>query len=122
MKIKKEIVVDGSGSSVTLNGVLKGFERGEVKVSNEGMVVFEKGVEGIEGMKVKINDGGGTVRLMKDVAFNSVGGAGIKIEGNKGTASVMGMGSGKTVTMTVNGTGVGVMVYRWMGRGRLMLL
>ncbi|WP_146023870.1 hypothetical protein, partial [Bartonella bovis] len=30
--IKKEIVVDGSESSVTLKGVLKGFDGGEVKV------------------------------------------------------------------------------------------
>ncbi|ENN90766.1 hypothetical protein BBbe_10410 [Bartonella bovis 91-4] len=115
--IKKEIVVDGSESSVTLKGVLKGFDGGEVKVSNEGMIVFEKGVKGIEGMKVKINDGGGMVRFDESVAFNN-GEAGIKITGSKGNASVIGMGK----TMTVNGTGVGVMVlvYRWMGRGRLM--
>ncbi|WP_146023857.1 hypothetical protein, partial [Bartonella bovis] len=67
--IKKEIVVDGSESSVTLNGKLTGFEGGEVKVSNEGMVVFEKGVKGIEEVKVKINDGG-MVRLLGDVTFN----------------------------------------------------
>ncbi|WP_146023847.1 hypothetical protein, partial [Bartonella bovis] len=101
--IKKEIVVDGAGSSVTLKGVLKGFERGEVKVSNEGMVVLGKGVEGIEEVKVKINDGG-TVRLMRNMTFNNGTEAGIKIEGSGGNASVIGVGSGKTVTMTVKGT------------------
>ncbi|WP_192812772.1 hypothetical protein [Bartonella bovis] len=102
--IKKEIVVDGENSSVTLNGVLKGFDGMEVKVSKGGMVVFEKGVTGIDGMEVGIN-GGGTVRLMKDVTFNNGSEAGIKIEGS-GEASVIGVG--KMVTMTVKGKGDGI--------------
>ncbi|WP_152023199.1 hypothetical protein [Bartonella bovis] len=101
--IKKEIVVDGENSSVTLNGVLTGFEG--VQVNNGGMVVLGEKVTGIEEVKVKINDGG-MVNMMGDVAFNSVGGAGIQITGDgAGKATVMGVGSGKTVTMTVNGTG-----------------
>ncbi|ENN90794.1 hypothetical protein BBbe_10290, partial [Bartonella bovis 91-4] len=109
VKIKKEIVVDGSGSSVTLNGVLKGFERGEVKVSNEGMVVLGEGVKGIEEVKVKINDGGGTVRFDGNVTFNNGSEAGIQITGNgAGKATVMGVGkAGEMVTMTVNGKGGG---------------
>ncbi|WP_152023186.1 hypothetical protein [Bartonella bovis] len=97
--IKKAIVVEGQGSSVTLNGKLTGFEGGEVKVSKGGTVVLGEGVEGIEGMKVKINDGG-MVNMMGDVAFNN-GEAGIKITGSRGNASVMGMG--KTMTVTKGG-------------------
>ncbi|WP_146023844.1 hypothetical protein, partial [Bartonella bovis] len=101
--IKKEIVVEGAGSSVTLKGVLKGFER--MEISNGGMVVLGEKVTGIEGMKVKINDGGGTVRLMKDVTFNNGTEAGIKIEGNRaGKASVIGVGK----TVIVKGSGIEV--------------
>ncbi|WP_192812775.1 hypothetical protein [Bartonella bovis] len=100
--MQKVIAVEGQGSSVTLKGKLTGFER--VQVKNGGMVVFEKGVKGIEGMKVKINDGG-MVNMMGDVAFNSVGGAGIQITGDgAGKATVMGVGR----TMTVNGSGSGI--------------
>ncbi|WP_158244985.1 hypothetical protein, partial [Bartonella bovis] len=74
-----------------------------VKVSNEGTVVLGEGVKGIEGMKVGI-DGGGTVRLMKDVAFNNGAEAGIKIEGSKGNASVIGVGK----TVIVKGSGIEV--------------
>ncbi|WP_152023183.1 hypothetical protein [Bartonella bovis] len=101
--MQKAIVVDGSESSVTLKGKLTGFER--VQVKNGGAVTLLKdGVKGIEGMKVKINDGG-MVNMMGDVAFNSVGGAGIQITGDgAGKATVMGVGR----TMTVNGSGSGI--------------
>ncbi|WP_204379487.1 hypothetical protein, partial [Bartonella bovis] len=105
-EMQKAIVVEGGNSSVMLNGKLTGFEGGEVKVSNEGTVVFEKGVKGIEGMKVGINNGGGTVRFDGSVTFNNDE-AGIKITGDRaGKATVMGMGgTGEMVTMTVNGSG-----------------
>ncbi|WP_152023195.1 hypothetical protein [Bartonella bovis] len=107
--IKKEIEVEGRNSSVTLNGVLTGIERGEVKVSKGGMVVLGEGVKGIEEVKVKINDGGGTVRFDGNVTFNNGSEAGIQITGNgAGKATVMGVGkAGEMVTMTVNGKGVG---------------
>ncbi|WP_158244994.1 hypothetical protein, partial [Bartonella bovis] len=121
--MQKVISVDGQGSSVTLNGKLTGFEGGEVKVSNEGMVVLGKGVEGIEGMKVGI-DGGGTVRLMKDVAFDNDAEAGIQIKGSgAGKASVIGVGS--STTMTVNGTGadgVGIQMDGTGGTANVVML
>uniref|UniRef100_UPI00195ACC28 hypothetical protein n=1 Tax=Bartonella bovis TaxID=155194 RepID=UPI00195ACC28 len=104
-EMQKAIVVEGQGSSVTLNGVLKGIERGEVKVSNEGMVVLGEKVTGIEEVKVKINDGG-MVTLMEDVTFNNGSEAGIKITGSgAGKASVIGVG--KTMTVT-KGSGIEV--------------
>ncbi|WP_208431901.1 hypothetical protein, partial [Bartonella bovis] len=97
--IKKEIVVDGQGSSVTLNGVLKGFEG--VQVKNGGAVTLLK--DGVEIKKVEVNNGG-MVTLNGNVTFNNDE-AGIKIEGT-GKASVMGVGkAGEMVTMTVNGKG-----------------
>ncbi|WP_204379479.1 hypothetical protein, partial [Bartonella bovis] len=54
--IKKEIVVEGQGSSVTLNGVLTGFDGGEVKVSNEGTVVLGEKVTGMQKVEVKMSN------------------------------------------------------------------
>ncbi|WP_146023848.1 hypothetical protein, partial [Bartonella bovis] len=89
--IKKEIVVDGQGSSVTLNGVLKGFE----------------------GVQVK---NGGMVTLMKDVAFNNGSEAGIKITGDRdGKATVM----GNLKTMTVKGNGGDGVGIQMEGTGKI---
>ncbi|WP_158244989.1 hypothetical protein, partial [Bartonella bovis] len=98
--IKKEIVVEGQGSSVTLKGVLKGFERMEVK--GGGAIVLGEKVTGIEEVKVGINNGG-VVRFDKSVTFNNDE-AGIKIEGSGG-ASVIGVGRTMTVT---KGSGDGI--------------
>ncbi|WP_146023859.1 hypothetical protein, partial [Bartonella bovis] len=106
--IKKEIVVDGSESSVTLKGVLKGFDG--VKINDGGVVVLGEKVTGIEEVKVGINNGG-MVTLMKDVAFNNGTEAGIKIEGS-GKASVIGVGR----TMTVKGTRGGIEVEAGAGK------
>uniref|UniRef100_UPI001304E4D1 hypothetical protein n=1 Tax=Bartonella bovis TaxID=155194 RepID=UPI001304E4D1 len=113
--IKKEIVVNGAGSSVTLNGVLTGFE--EVKINDGGVVVLGEKVTGIEKVKVGIN-GGGMVTLMEDVTFNNGSEAGIKIEGNRaGKATVMGVGgTGEMVTMTVKGNGGGIEVEAGAGK------
>ncbi|WP_146023845.1 hypothetical protein, partial [Bartonella bovis] len=114
--IQKVIVVEGQGSSVTLNGVLTGFEGMEVK--SGGAIVFEKGVTGIEKVKVGINNGG-MVRFDKSVTFNNDE-AGIKITGSgAGKASVMGMG--KTVTMTVKGNGGGIEM-QGSGKADVMML
>ncbi|WP_152023202.1 hypothetical protein [Bartonella bovis] len=123
--IQKEIVVEGSESSVTLKGKLTGFEG--VQVNNGGMVVLGEKVTGIEGMKVKINDGGGMVRFDENVTFNN-GEAGIQITGDgAGKATVMGVGRTMTVTkgsgvngIQMDGAGTGkatVMGLKIMGSG-----
>ncbi|WP_152023196.1 hypothetical protein [Bartonella bovis] len=113
--MQKVIAVEGQGSSVTLKGVLKGFER--VKINDGGAVTLLK--DGVEIKKVEVNNGG-TVRFDESVAFNN-GEAGIKIEGT-GKASVMGMGKTMTVTkgggIQMDGTGTAdVMGLTIMGSG-----
>ncbi|WP_146023823.1 beta strand repeat-containing protein, partial [Bartonella bovis] len=100
--IKKEIEVNGAGSSFTMHGELKGFEG--IQVKDGGAIVLGDGVKTITGKGsgsggIEMQGSGGTVTLLGDVAFDSVG-AGIKIMGN-GKANVMVKGK----TMTVKGNG-----------------
>ncbi|ENN92678.1 hypothetical protein m07a_01890 [Bartonella schoenbuchensis m07a] len=104
--VKKGIVADGKGSSVTVNrGKIGVRANGDavIEVKNGGEVTLNRGVT-VSGGGIVVGEGGGTVTLM-GTNFTRVRN-GIVFMGDKGTANVIGVGGATINLADGNSTGV----------------